>query len=153
MQCEQVQISMSTGIMWELTNSPLPRWNSVMAWDLGFKLPNNSRLAFGGRPRRDGEVYALHRKERRELYKSVEGILDSYGYDGHACLLRTLCETRKHLKPGRSLVEDLLHVIFTIPYGEGDEFEADGYDKPASNSFCRSLGIRCPFSLLEYLLS
>ena len=39
---------------------------------------------------------------------------------------------------------------FRIPYGEGDEFEADGYDRPASDAFCNSVGTRCPFPLLQY---
>jgi hypothetical protein len=71
---------MSTGLMWERTNSPLPRWNAVMAWDLGFKLPNNTRQIFGKRRRRYSKTcevhYFLHRRERREMYRSIEGILD-----------------------------------------------------------------------------
>jgi hypothetical protein len=51
-----------------------------MAWDLGFKLPNNSRMAFDMRNRRYSETcevdYFLHRKERREVYRSIEAILD-----------------------------------------------------------------------------
>jgi hypothetical protein len=51
-----------------------------MAWDLGFKLPNNTRLAFGSRKRRHSKTcevdYFLHRRERRQLYHSIEGILD-----------------------------------------------------------------------------
>lgn len=41
---------------------------------------------------------------------------------------------------------------FRIPYGEGDEFEVDGYDRPASGTFCNSLGIGWSFSLLQHLL-
>jgi hypothetical protein len=51
-----------------------------MAWDLGFKLPNNSRLAFGFRRRRYSNAcevdYSLHRRERREVYRSIEAMLD-----------------------------------------------------------------------------
>ncbi|XP_033610441.1 uncharacterized protein LOC117282931 [Cryptotermes secundus] len=151
-----LQVVMSTGLMWELTNSPLPRWNTAMAWDLGFKLPNNTRMAFGMRNRRySGSCefdYFLHRKERREVYRSIEAILDVYGIDGHICMLRILCEAKHHLRPGRSLLEDILHVMFTIPHGERDEFEADGYDRPAKESFCQTHGTRCPLSLLQYLL-
>ncbi|XP_021934005.1 uncharacterized protein LOC110836757 [Zootermopsis nevadensis] len=152
-----LQVVMSTGLIWERTNSPIPRWNIVMAWDLGFKLPNNTRLTFGTRNRRYSKTceidYYLHRRERRELYRSIEGILDVHGVDGHICILRTLCEAKDHLKPGRSLVEDILHVMFTIPHGGGDEFEADGYDRAATDSFCNSIETRCPFSFLQYLLA
>jgi len=38
--------------------------------------------------------------------------------------------------------------VFRIPYGDGDEFEADGYDRPTSDAFCSSIETRCSFSLL-----
>ncbi|GFG28167.1 hypothetical protein Cfor_08258 [Coptotermes formosanus] len=113
----QLQITLSPGLIWELTNSPIPRWNLVLAWDLGFRLPNNTRMAFGYRGRRYSKScevdYFLHRRERRQLYGSIEGILDAYGMDGHVCVLTMLCEAKHRLKPGRSLVEDILHIMFT----------------------------------------
>jgi hypothetical protein len=36
-----------------------------------------------------------------------------YGVDGHPCVLRALCEAKERLKPGKSLAEDILHVVFT----------------------------------------
>lgn len=151
-----LQVTVSPGLIWEFTNAPIARWNVVLAWDLGFRLPNNTRMAFGARGRRYSKScevdYFLHRRERRELYRSIEGVLDAYGIDGHVCVLTTLCEAKDRLKPGRSLVEDILHIMFTIPYGEGDEFESDGYDRPTTDTFCKSLGTRCPFSLLQHLL-
>jgi len=36
-----------------------------------------------------------------------------FGVDGHPCVLRALCEAKERLKPGKSLVEDVLHVVFT----------------------------------------
>jgi hypothetical protein len=35
-----------------------------------------------------------------------------YGVDGHPCILRALCEAKECLKPGKSLVEDILHAVF-----------------------------------------
>jgi hypothetical protein len=35
-----------------------------------------------------------------------------YGVDGHPCILRALCEAKESLKPGKSLVEDILHAVF-----------------------------------------
>jgi hypothetical protein len=51
-------------------------------------------------------------------------------------------------------VTDIMPIYsgFRIPHGERDEFEADGYDRPATESFCQTHGTRCPFSLLQYLL-
>jgi len=50
--------------------------------------------------------------------QNVPGSKQSYfvarfGVDGHPCVLRALCEAKKRLKPGKSLVEDILHVVFT----------------------------------------
>jgi len=50
------------------------------------------------------------------------------------------------------LFNERLFFVFRIPYGEGDEFHSDGYDLPANDDFCNSLGTRCPISLLQYLL-
>ena len=36
-----------------------------------------------------------------------------FDVDGHPCVLRALCEAKGRLKPGKSLVEDILHVVFT----------------------------------------
>jgi hypothetical protein len=53
-----------------------------MSWDLGFRLPNNTRLVFGTRKRRHSQIYEvdyfLHRQERREVYRSIEGLLEVY---------------------------------------------------------------------------
>jgi hypothetical protein len=75
----QLQVTVSPGLIWEFTNAPIARWNVVLAWDLGFRLPNNTRMAFGARGRRYSKScevdYFLHRRERRELYRSIEGVL------------------------------------------------------------------------------
>jgi hypothetical protein len=44
----------------------------------------------------------------RQLY-----FVARFGVDGHPCVLRALCEAKERLKPGKSLVEDILHVVFT----------------------------------------
>jgi hypothetical protein len=41
---------------------------------------------------------------------------------------------------------------FRIPEGLGNSLQAEGYGETASEEFCMSLGKRCPFSLLDYLL-
>jgi len=44
----------------------------------------------------------------RQLY-----FVARFGVDGHPCVLRALCEAKERLKPGKSLVEEILHVVFT----------------------------------------
>ncbi|XP_069696574.1 uncharacterized protein [Periplaneta americana] len=145
-----VNLSFANSLIWNLT--PAPTWNSICEADLGFKLPNNTRPYYGRRHERQRRSIQLHRSERLELFRNVETLLELYGVDGHSCILKALCEAKQILKPGRSLVEDILDVTFTIPRGMGDEFEAEGYDQASNHAFCTSLHNRCPFSLLQYLL-
>jgi hypothetical protein len=49
-------------------------------------------------------------KFRRKLHKPH--LVDRYGVNGHNCMLRALCEAKERLKPGKSFVEDILHVVF-----------------------------------------
>jgi hypothetical protein len=60
---------------------PRPSWNSLCEADIGFKLPNNSRLFYGKKPnkrrRSSSDVYRLHRSERLELFRNIEGFLDA----------------------------------------------------------------------------
>ncbi|XP_033610440.1 uncharacterized protein LOC117282930 [Cryptotermes secundus] len=147
-----LNLSFANSYIWDYSPLPRPSWNSLCEADIGFKLPNNSRVFYGSRTRRNQRSYRLHRSERLELFRNVECLLDLFGVEGRPCLIRTLCEAKRVLKPGRSLVEDILHTVFTIPSGQGDEFEAEGYNGPRSEMFCKSFEKRCPFSLLEYLL-
>jgi len=58
----------------------------------------------------------------------------------------------KSYKKAKIVTISFLIRDFRIPDGFGDSFEAEGYSEPASEEFCKSLGQKCPFSLLEYLL-
>ncbi|XP_069696565.1 uncharacterized protein [Periplaneta americana] len=149
-----VNLSFANSYIWELT--PAPTWNCICEADLGFSLPNSTRLYFNRGPGREGRSspghHELHRRERLELFRNVEALMDLYGVDGRSCMLDALCEAKKILKPGRSLVEDILYVTFKVPEGGGDEFEAYDYDRASNQAFCKSVGSRCPFSLLRYLL-
>jgi hypothetical protein len=48
--------------------------------DIGFKLPNNSRLFYGKKPRIkrrriSSDVNPLHRRERLELFRNMAGLM------------------------------------------------------------------------------
>ncbi|XP_069694206.1 uncharacterized protein [Periplaneta americana] len=149
-----VNLSLGNYYVW----SPrVPAWAQTFEADLGFRLPNNSRTVFNPGARIHKRTMTvnnyLHRRERLELYRNIESLLDMYGVDGHKCLLRTLCEVKQDLYPGKSFVEDLLHTVFTFPRGNGDDFESEGFDEAANEMFCRNLDKLCPFSLLQHMLS
>ena len=47
------------------------------------------------------------------LYSRQSYFIASCGVDGHPCVLKALCEAKERLKPGKSFLEDILHVVFT----------------------------------------
>jgi hypothetical protein len=67
--------------MWDYSPPPLLPWWQTFEADIGFKLPNNTRLISGTKPpikrgRSSSEVNPLHRRERLELFRNIEGFLD-----------------------------------------------------------------------------
>jgi hypothetical protein len=78
----QIDFALGKGLIWDYSPPPLINWyGPLFEADIGFKLPNNSRLFYGKKPpikRRRGslEVHPLHRTERLELFRNIEGFLD-----------------------------------------------------------------------------
>lgn len=150
-----INLSYAAALILEEVSPSVPSWYSTFECDIDFNLPNNS-VVFGKEPgknrRSSSGYYRLHRSERLELFRKIEGLMDLNGVNGHSCMLMALCEANELLKPGKSFVEDILHVVFRIPHGRGDEFEAEGYNEPTNAIFCDSLKQSCHFSLLRFLL-
>ena len=46
-----------------------------------------------------------------QIYKSIEGILQTTGVDGKACLLRTICEIQSNELGKYSLIGELVTVL------------------------------------------
>jgi len=66
--------------MWEISAPPLVSWyGPTVEADIGFKLPTDTRLFYGRKPpkkrRSASEVHPLHRRERLELFRNIEGFL------------------------------------------------------------------------------
>jgi hypothetical protein len=67
--------------MWDVPTFGRPPWNSIMEFDLVFKLPNmtevfpNYKLASG---KYDGlnQSHYQHRRDRRQFYRQMEDVLD-----------------------------------------------------------------------------
>jgi hypothetical protein len=72
----QINLSFANSYIWDYTPAPRPSWNSLCEADIGFRLPNNSRLFYGKRKRSSPGYYRLHRRQRLELYRNIEGLLD-----------------------------------------------------------------------------
>jgi len=75
----QLNLSLAKSYIWDYSN--YPTWNNLFEADIGFKLPNNSRLFYGRKPpiksrRSSSEVNLLHRRERLELFLNIEALMD-----------------------------------------------------------------------------
>lgn len=73
-------MSNTKGLMWDVPTFGRPPWNSIMEFDLVFKLPNMTNLfpIHKMASRRQGILYQTqnqHWLERRELYHQIENAL------------------------------------------------------------------------------
>lgn len=57
--------------------------------------------------------HAFHGGERALLYVAVEELLESFGMNGKACLLRAICEVHAHPLANFGLVGEMLRLFFT----------------------------------------
>ncbi|XP_077290260.1 uncharacterized protein LOC143914043 [Arctopsyche grandis] len=90
-----------------------------------------------------GTFHKRHRIHRRDVYQSLEELIMHHGYDGRACVLKSLCEASKVVTPQSNILLKLYKKIFTIP--EGDD---QNYPYLASEK-CEELDTHCPISLLQ----
>ncbi|CAD7077441.1 unnamed protein product [Hermetia illucens] len=96
---------------------------------------------------------------RRDLYKKIEILINSLGYNGKECIMKTLCETRKAFAPrNANMVERMLRTIFSFPkvrpfareHREIHEYDMAYRSGKASN--CSLLYPKCDFSILDFAL-
>jgi hypothetical protein len=69
--------------MWDVPTFDRPPWNSIMEFDLVFKLPNvtKSLTTHGLASRQQDHLYeprSEHRRERRQFYQQMEDALDAW---------------------------------------------------------------------------
>ncbi|XP_058792441.1 uncharacterized protein LOC131664957 [Phymastichus coffea] len=80
---------------------------------LAYELPYRRTLPH----RKPAEVY--HRRNRRDLYRKLEAMLDAQGRPGRDCVLRALCragERSRRRAPRRgTFLEEILRAVFTFP--------------------------------------
>ncbi|KAI5643896.1 DM4/DM12 family domain-containing protein [Phthorimaea operculella] len=97
----------------------------------------------------------LHHRQKREFWERVKSALNLHNVNGHAYVLRSICEAKMFLAPpGKSLVHDLLRALFTAPLEEKEFAEEIGehmYRDLSDPNFCDRLQ-ECPFSLLHFIL-
>ncbi|XP_063539891.1 uncharacterized protein LOC134748955 [Cydia strobilella] len=130
-----------------MTHAP-SGWNLALEIDVLFPLPDaNFTNAIYRRK--------LHHRQKREFWERLENALDYHNMNGQACILRSICEARTRLAdPGKSLVHDLLRVIFTAPLHERGFVEEVGgrYEDLLHPHLCDKVN-DCPISLLQVVLA
>ncbi|XP_067619945.1 uncharacterized protein [Eurosta solidaginis] len=103
----------------------------------------------------------VKRRSRRDLFGKIETIIDNMGFNGHACIARTLCESSKYLhdpRQGRgNMMTEIVKTIFSLPkepvYADEPEI-LHHYDRIYKRSRrevldCSVEHWQCHFSLLE----
>ncbi|CAL7939726.1 unnamed protein product [Xylocopa violacea] len=97
----------------------------------------------------------LHRRSRSVVFPKIEALLQSTGLDGRACVMKALCEAAQRDPADlgkRSLVQELLHAVFTLP-SDGGRFERtedQAYEHAyRSKEDCGQLYPSCRHSIYE----
>ncbi|KAM7360661.1 uncharacterized protein ACRADG_006751 [Cochliomyia hominivorax] len=141
-----------------------PRYNYMsfgLNWGVAYDLPNNTWILnhLHGFSKRPIPVAVWHRRSRRSLYKEIENVVDNMGYNGRACILRALCESKQYFQSFKmGMIGEMLRVIFSLPKqrifkGEINEFSEiklydQAYRRGYTIDYC-SEQYDCNFSLLE----
>ncbi|GFG34797.1 hypothetical protein Cfor_10372 [Coptotermes formosanus] len=96
-------------LQWGLFSNDNNIFTEAVNWALSYDLPNatirtpdTKRLV----------VPYILRRNRRDLYQSLEVAMNSAGLEGRTCIERGLCEAAQRLKPRGSLGEEILRVVF-----------------------------------------
>ncbi|EAT44615.1 AAEL004018-PA [Aedes aegypti] len=102
---------------------------------------------------RNWEHY-YHYREKRDLYQSLEQALgQKLRFQMKSCILRAICEARSLLlPPGRSMMMDILRIVFSVPLK--DDLQ-DEYSKAMrhENMDCHEVyGKDCSVSILYLIL-
>ncbi|XP_032790698.1 uncharacterized protein LOC116927754 [Daphnia magna] len=94
--------------------------------------------------------------EKYQVYKSVEGILQSTGIDGKACLLRTICEMQTNPIGEFTVVGEIITILLSPKRGINDflhEYIDAEQIGQSSNMTCAREFSDCPISLYNLFRS
>ncbi|XP_017968500.2 uncharacterized protein LOC108659867 [Drosophila navojoa] len=131
-------------------------------WGIAYDLPNITWVLHNAhgwnRKRPSAAVAKIKRRHRRDLYGNLEAMIDSMGYNGRDCVLRTLCESRQYFQRNKmNMIGEMLRIIFSLPkqriftrelQENSDIVHYDNAYRHAHNVDCAQQ-YACQFSLLE----
>nr|XP_053612016.1 uncharacterized protein LOC128676096 [Plodia interpunctella] len=97
----------------------------------------------------------LHHRQKRNIWETLQTALNYHNYNGRACILKSICEAKLYLAPpGKSLVHDMLRVVFTSPSFE-EEFRKEvenSFSELLDPNFC-DIFYECPISFIQMMLA
>ncbi|XP_026845189.1 uncharacterized protein LOC6592123 [Drosophila persimilis] len=129
-------------------------------WGVAYDLPNVTWVlqnAHGWTTKKSAKAQ-IKRRHRRELYSRLETMIDSMGYNGRDCVLRTLCESRQYFQRTKmNMVGEMLRTIFSLPKQRiftrelHENSDIVHYDKAYRQAHLDDCAAQydCHFSLLE----
>ncbi|XP_017758797.1 PREDICTED: uncharacterized protein LOC108549791 [Eufriesea mexicana] len=102
---------------------------------------------------RSGERRSRRSLDRATLYQVVENKFVNYGYQGHECLLRAICETSERSLRHNGLIGDILHVIFTPTSSRHERLPQDilQAEVVGRNGSCSKYRPQCPVGLFDLI--
>ncbi|XP_019868263.2 uncharacterized protein LOC109597077 [Aethina tumida] len=133
--------------------APFQIFTEGVNWGISYDLPNGTILL-------DTKKYINRRRQRRELYNSIETVIESMGFEGKNCMYRALCEAPRILTRN-SLYENLLHIFFKFPQEPISDYEPEdhrlyhwAYRQGMENKQqdCATLFPTCSISLIDLAL-
>ncbi|GLV31720.1 uncharacterized protein CBL_07480 [Carabus blaptoides fortunei] len=112
-------------------------YRTTLECDATFKLPSASHRSYL-------KKLAMHTRQRREVHDGISKTVDMFGFNGNACIKKTICEAQ-YLAPfrGNSLFRQILFTIFMNPQSESE----------AENYCSKEVYNECDMSLLGIMLN
>lgn len=138
----------------------LPRKNVFVAYNFeaNYLLPTNETIEEGvnlftveQQPSEEART-KVERFNRTIAYKILERKIQTHGYPGRECLLRTICELSASTLEHNGVLGELLHVIFSPSTSEDEKLpqeynqaEIDG----KTHGICKKYNSLCEISFMD----
>ncbi|CAH1167186.1 unnamed protein product [Phyllotreta striolata] len=115
---------------------PQPTGINVLGeMDCPFALPTDTRIF-----RKSSYI----KKNRREIYETLDKALTVIGLNGTACVRKMICDAKEYVPmKGKSMIRDILLVVFNFPE---DEFHNEKI------KCTEELSTSCSISLMKHVL-
>ncbi|XP_071556021.1 uncharacterized protein [Temnothorax nylanderi] len=98
----------------------------------------------------EGSYYAKRSLSRQLVYKVFTNKMDSLGYPGLDCLLRTICEAERYSLNKNGVLGDILQIIFTPSMSMIEDLPNEIVEAEREQH-CDQRYKKCPVNLLDLI--